>query len=109
MTRRIYFWMAFAATLGGTAVHSRPPVAGHDYVLQGQVATETRTQLSGGNFSLSGAVPPATFPQGEGYVLTPATAGCSANRGSGGCGCLCSDGIFSDGFETGDTSAWTVP
>ena len=50
-------------------------------------------------FALQGAVAPRSAPQGGGYVLLPEGVG----------DCACFDQIFVDGFEAGDTSAWSQP
>jgi hypothetical protein len=55
--------------------------------------------LAGDGFALEGAVAPRNAPQGEGFVLHP----------EGTVGCACFDRIFADGFEAGDTSAWSLP
>jgi hypothetical protein len=76
-------------------------------VLLGPVARSERSAAAGQRFELHDerARPCArAVARGGGFTLTA--------TGPGGCpACLCGPTIFSDGFETGDTGAWsaTVP
>lgn len=88
-----------------------PGSDGGVFELRGEAVPASRLgqgPLAGGRFVAYGGVVAPTSPQGGGYVLAP-VASCATNQvlqATSGCGCLCS-GIFTDGFESGDTTAWS--
>jgi hypothetical protein len=84
--------------------------AGGAYRLHREAVSAERTPLAGAGFVLSAEVVPPTSPRGGGFLLTSGRASCAggaASQAGGGCGCLCLDTIFADGFESGNTSAWS--
>ncbi|MGE0639440.1 MAG: hypothetical protein AB7G12_16715 [Thermoanaerobaculia bacterium] len=109
MKRILFGWIALHATLGWAAGPLSATTPTRDREAEWRLLPPSPAPLASGDFSLIGTIPPRTYPQGEGYVLTPAVASCGAGLGAGGCGCLCSSAIFSDGFESGDLSAWSTP
>jgi len=98
--------LAAAAGIPAAATLSQPNGGG--FRLDGQAVRRGETTLAGAGFTLSGAVASSAQPRGGGYVLAPARtcAGGSAATGAT-CGCLCSQTLFADGFESGDVSAWS--
>ena len=104
-------WHAVGAVLAGIALVAAVPategpsaaMAGTGFELEGRILDDG---VSAGNgFELRGAASSAVtrYPvAGESEALA---LGCRS-RGSVGCACLCS-ALFEDGFESGDTSAWS--
>ena len=62
---------------------------------------------AGGEFSLEGNVAPRIDPQKSDLALEPSCVGGALKLGTAECGCLCGGAIFEDGFESGDTTAWS--
>ena len=93
--------IAFAAVLPlvlapGGAAEGREDAG---YRLTEATAEGGAAPLHADGFALEGAVAPRSAPQGGGYVVVPEGVG----------DCACFDQIFIDGFEAGDTSAWSQP
>jgi len=101
--------LVFTLLLAATAAQAQEATGG-GYRLTGQAVSADRAPLAGGAFVLSAQVVPPTAPRGGDFLLISGPASCAtgaASQAGGGCGCLCLDTIFADGFESGNTSAWS--
>lgn len=97
-----------AALLLATLAGSAAALAESVRLGQGRVRPPGTAPATGGPFRLESRIAPRQSPQGEGYVLTPPGSPESDGEAPSGAACFCG-ALFADDFESGDTSAWSVP
>lgn len=105
----ILFVAVSAAALGGATGPSASEGPGDAYSVTGEVVDGSFGMTpEGASFAVE-RIPRTACARGADFELRSGAHSAAAEETGGtSCGCLCgSTGIFSDGFESGDLSAWS--
>jgi hypothetical protein len=94
--------IALLASVSGVAGATEP-----EYDVSGHLLRGDRGALAGGRFVLSGAAPHPISPRGGALAVTQATRP-AAQLSPAGALCFCGAPLFADGFESGNTAAWSA-
>lgn len=105
--RRVAFscvLLALLATAAGST--ARAPAAG-DLEIAGRVLRPGAGASAGADLLLAGTPVPRNYPRGGDFVLLPGNGSTALPPRAASASCLCGPDLFADGFETGNTSAWS--
>ena len=78
-----------------------------EFAIEARALPHHEASPTSGEFTLDGNVVSRIDTQKNDLTLEPSCVGGALKLGTAECGCLCGGAIFEDGFESGDTTAWS--